>query len=374
MFKGKATVIGAGILGIAAANTLSKLGYQTTVIERSLQAKGSSIRNFGMVWPIGQHPDRYYERAIKSRNIWLELCILGKIWHNPIGSIQLFTNEIELELANDFYNQNKEIRQALKLLNRNETLKAVENANPLTIVGGMFSDTEVIVESRQAIRILPQLLSETQNIQFIFGKTAIEANSKFVKTSDGSIYESDVVFVCSGFDIHSLYPETYAKAPITISQLNMLRSFPIDHKIPALCGGLSFLHYDSYSSITGLNQYSEFCKQKYPNQVSNGIHLLVSQNEENCLTIGDSHQYGLHHDPFQESLIDDYILEYYNELFVNHDLKISQRWTGEYLKMTNGSSEWVEQIEPGVFIFNGPGGAGMTLGFGMAEEIIPTLI
>ena len=41
--------------------------------------------------------------------------------------------------------------------------------------------------------------------------------------------------------------------------------------------------------------------------------------------------------------------------------------------MTNGESEWIQEVENGVFIFNGPGGAGMTLGWGMANEIIPKI-
>jgi len=56
------------------------------------------------------------------------------------------------------------------------------------------------------------------------------------------------------------------------------------------------------------------------------------------------------------------------------NLQISQRWTGQYLKLQNGQSEWFEEVESGVYIANGPGGAGMTLGFGMAEETITKLI
>ncbi len=370
----RASVVGAGILGLAVAKTLAELGYKVTIIERSLKARGSSIRNFGMVWPIGQHIEKQLSRAIKSREVWLDICEKGNIWNNPCGSIQLFTNEIELEMAVDFYEQNKHVRKGLKILSKKECKNQVSNLNELTVLGGLYSDSEIIVESREAIRQIPAILASELSIEFIFGKTVLSANNEKVVTSDGTIIENDLVFICSGFEINILYPEVFNNAPITISQLNMLRSKPIESQIPAICGGLSFLHYDAYSSIKKLNEYKQLCEEKYPNQLKHGIHLLVSQNQNNCLTIGDSHEYNMQNDPFQEIDVNNYILDYYNELFTNHDLQISQTWMGEYLKMKDGSSEWIEEIETGVFIFNGPGGAGMTLGFGMADDAIPTLL
>lgn len=70
MSKPSAIVIGAGIVGLATARALSLKGFDVTVIERNERAVGASVRNFGMVWPIGQPDGVLYQRASRSRQIW----------------------------------------------------------------------------------------------------------------------------------------------------------------------------------------------------------------------------------------------------------------------------------------------------------------
>lgn len=60
-------IVGGGIVGLAHALAYAKRGLKVVVFERNLQAVGASIRNFGMVWPIGQPEGNLYNRALKSR-------------------------------------------------------------------------------------------------------------------------------------------------------------------------------------------------------------------------------------------------------------------------------------------------------------------
>jgi glycine/D-amino acid oxidase-like deaminating enzyme len=122
-----------------------------------------------------------------------------------------------------------------------------------------------------------------------------------------------------------------------------------------------------------MDEYKTYCENEFPLQLQNGVHLLVSQNPNGQLTIGDSHHYGMHHDPFQSDTVDQSILDYMQRVIQPIHFGIAQRWTGQYLKLTNGKSEWFEEIQPGVYIANGPGGAGMTLGWGMAEECVESI-
>lgn len=49
---------------------------------------------------------------------------------------------------------------------------------------------------------------------------------------------------------------------------------------------------------------------------------------------------------------------------------ITQTWNGIYSKITDGSYYMFREHEKGVYLFNGLGGNGMTLSFGLAEQLV----
>jgi glycine/D-amino acid oxidase-like deaminating enzyme len=72
MLQQKAIVVGAGIVGLATARALAIKGFKVTVIDKTQEAIGASIRNFGMLWPVGQPDGPLYNRAKRSKEIWIE--------------------------------------------------------------------------------------------------------------------------------------------------------------------------------------------------------------------------------------------------------------------------------------------------------------
>lgn len=369
MKNSSAIVIGAGIVGLATARALAIRGYKVTVFERNERAVGASIRNFGMVWPIGQQTGPLFERAMLSRSIYKEICTEARIWHNEVGSLHLAYHDDELQVMAEYVDVNQAYRDC-SLLTPSQILKKSEAVNPNGLKGALWSGEEMIVESRVAVGEIAKYLAEKYDVEFHWN-TAINWVEYPRVTSGTQTWEADEIFVCSGADFETLYPELFLESNITKCKLQMMRlvAQPDGWRIgPSLCGGLSMIHYPGFQVAPSLPQLKKRYEVQYAEYLQWGIHVMVSQNGGGELTIGDSHEYGLVHDPFDKTFINNLITDYLQTFANFKDWAIMQSWHGIYPKMTNGQNELIVEAEPGVTIINGLGGNGMTLSFGLCEQ------
>lgn len=369
-----AIVIGAGIVGLGTARALALRGYKVKVFERGSFASGASVRNFGMVWPVGQPQDKLYERALRTKSIWKEIAGDAGIWYDEVGSLHLAYQQDELAVIEEFTAIEKD-KRPLKML----TPEAIKSYSPAVVqkglLGGVFSADEMIVESRIAIHQVAEYLQKKYDVEF-YWDTAISSITYPLVKSGTQSWEADQIFICSGADFETLYPETFNQAPITKCKLQMMRleSQGENWRIgPALCGALSLTHYQSFKIASSLDALKERIATQYPEMVKWGIHVMVSQNHTGELTVGDSHEYGLTFDPFDRAQINTYILDYLKTFAEFKNWNLQQSWNGIYAKMTNGATEFVHSPEQGVMIINAPGGAGMTLSFGLTEEVVASI-
>ncbi|HKH60952.1 MAG TPA: TIGR03364 family FAD-dependent oxidoreductase [Flavitalea sp.] len=370
-----ALVIGAGIVGLAVARSLAIKGYTVKVFDRSERAIGASIRNFGMIWPIGQPSGELYDRALRSRDMWKQIGREGAFWFSEKGSLHVAHEEDEWIVLQELFHLFSQER-GIELLTTDQVTSRSEAVVKKNLKGALFSPHEIIVDPREAIAALPIYLREKFHIEFVWGKCVRSISENEIVIGSHEKYKADIVFVCSGIDMETLYPREYQSQNLTKCKLQMMRlaAQPQGWQIgPALCGGLSLIHYDSFKAAPSLPKLKERYMDELKEYVDCGIHVMVSQNGRGELTIGDSHEYGRSHDPFDKIFINELIIHYLKKVAEFKSWSLIESWNGLYTKQVNGEPHCFFSPDPGIYVLNALGGAGMTLSFGLADDIVASI-
>ncbi|TCV96033.1 FAD dependent oxidoreductase TIGR03364 [Luteibacter rhizovicinus] len=367
-----AIVIGAGIVGLAMARALAEDGYQVTVYERHERATGASVRNFGTIWPIGVPNGKLYERAMRSRAVWKAFCEATGEWHDPSGCLHVAWQDDELGAMEDYANINGQ-RRSCRMLSAAETLRLAPAVNASHLRGALFSGDEMTIDARSAIRRLPDWLEQRYGVRFNWKRPITRVDYPHTWSGRQRIASADLIVVAGGADFELLYPDLFAQQPITRCKLQMMRlaAQPADVRLgPVLCTGLSMVHYTGFAEAAGVTALRERYQREQGDLLKLGIHVMAAQNGAGEITIGDSHEYSHTVEPFDEAHINRKVLAYLERLMVLPHWELKQSWHGVYAKRTDGGTEMVLEPESGVLVVNGLGGLGMTLSFGLAEEIV----
>ena len=367
-------IVGAGILGLAHAYLAARAGKSVVVFERHSRATGASVRNFGMIWPIGQPHGAMHQMALQSRALWLELLDAARLPYRPHGSLHVVYRADEAAVVQEFVERSPDLGYDCTWLDRDATLEQSQAVQPAALLGALWSDTELTVDPRQIIASLPAFLEERYGVQFRFDTTVRSIALPQIETA-GAHWHAETVVVCSGDDFETLYPEHFAASGLTRCKLQMLRTGPQPagwELGPSLAAGLTLRFYPAFNVCNSLPTLRQRIAEEMPEYDRWGIHALVSQTADGSLTLGDSHENGLVIDIFNKEEIDRLILQYTQHFLRAPDLSIAERWYGVYAKHPDKPSV-VMQPEQGVRIVASPGGSGMTLSFGMAEQSMTEL-
>ncbi len=364
-------VIGAGIVGLAMAYTAVQQGLRVAVFERTPYACGASIRNFGLIWPVGQAAGPMLERALRAREVWLRMAREAGVWMQANGSLTLAYHADEMAVLEEFMATTAGAGYDCSLLSAEQ----VSTLSPATQTRGlrsaMHSRTELTVSPRQALPAVAAYLAEKCGVHF-YWNTAITAVETGRVASFDKEWRAERIYVCSGADFEVLFPREFQAAGLVKCKLQMLRTAaqPADWQLgPSLCAGLTLRHYANFEHCKSLDAVSMRYDRENPEFKKWGIHVLLSQNHLGELIIGDSHEYDAQPSPFDREDINQWILHYLHTFFNKPDLQIAGTWHGIYPKLA-GRTDFVTKPAPGVTIVNGLGGAGMTLSFGLAQEVL----
>ncbi len=376
MSEQRVAIVGAGIIGLAHAWSAAERGHRVTVFERSHWAHGASVRNFGMIWPIGQTAGEWHDVAIHSSRRWLQLASAAGVWVNPCGSLHLAHRNDEWAVLQEFEAQAGTLGYNCKLLTANQVQEISPAANPAGLIGGLFSPSELCVNPRSAVANIPRWLAEQFSVQFRFSSTVADvrpADSRegiCIRTSDGETHSADRVIVCSGADIQTLFPQELAKHTLLLCKLQMLKTAPqpTEWRLgPHLASGLTLRHYKNFNICPSLAALKQRVAAEAPELDRFGIHVMASQNDSGEVILGDSHEYDAEVEPFDKSVIDELMLRELRNILNLPDWTIAEKWHGYYIKHPSLPALETEPL-PNVHLCTAVGGAGMTLSMGLADR------
>jgi FAD dependent oxidoreductase TIGR03364 len=361
-------VIGAGIVGLAHAFWLARRGRRVAVFERSAQADGASVRNFGMIWPIGQPAGAMRILALRSRAVWSEVLADSGIWYEGRGSLHLAYHDDEWQVLNEFVDRSA-AGLDVRLVSPAAVMASCPRVQPKGLRGALSSATELAVDARHTCARLAAWLAERFDVALNF-HCAVTAVELPAVAAGGRRFEARRAWVCSGTDVQALFPESFAGLGLVPCKLQMMASEPLSERIgPMLAAGLTLRHYAAFADCPTLPALRARVARDRPEFDRFGIHVMVSQNAAGQLILGDSHEYGADIDAFDKPAIDELILDYLNTFVNVPELRVVARWHGVYLKHPTRAVS-ILRPAPGVVAVTGVGGAGMTLSMGLAELVV----
>jgi D-hydroxyproline dehydrogenase subunit beta len=363
-------VVGAGIIGLATALAGVHRGLRVVVIDRDAQANGASVRNFGFVTVTGQERGQMWRRARRSREVWQQVTAAAAIPVTQRGMWMMVRRGESIRVLDDFLGT--EMAEGCRLLSAAEARKRCPALLAPALAAVMESTLELRVDSRVAIPRLAAWLAQAKGVTFVRSTRVLDIDVPVLRTSRGS-FEAERVAVCPGDDFNGLYAQRLASFDLTRCKLQMLRLAAPGFTLPAtLMSDLGLARYLGYAALESAGPLKARLLTEQPEQLKNGVHLIVVQGADGSLVVGDSHHYAPTPDPFGSSAIDALILDEYRAVLGLEPPPVLERWTGTYASAANPGVLF-DTPQPNVRIAIVTCGAGASTGFAIGEEVVADL-
>jgi FAD dependent oxidoreductase TIGR03364 len=354
-------------------------GFEVVQLEREAEARGASVRNFGLVWVSGRKAGPELSLALRARELWAELgARVPRLGFRAAGSLTLAGGDAELALLKEAAALPDADLRDFELLDP-AAVRAVNPALRGEFAGGLLCRADAIVEPRQVLPALRGYLAG-DGYEWLPGREVTEIVPNAVRDHTGAWHQCDLVVLCPGAahtGVAGRYLARGGPSPVRRVRLQMMQTAPLAERITtALADGDSLRYYPAYD-LPG--------RAQLPPQAATAerarAQLLLVQRADGGLTIGDTHEYA---EPFGFDLDEDaynYLRARAEALLGAPIPRVQRRWAGVYSEVTPQDPQAPQdpaaaghalyhrsEVEPGVILVTGPGGRGMTCSPAIAEE------
>ncbi len=373
-------VVGAGVLGAFHAYYAALRGWSTLLLERNALPSDASTRNFGIIAQSLVAPgtvEAAYTRATAA--IYRSIQDRHDITVSATGSLYLASTELENTVLREFA-QHAPPDYRCTYLDPVEAITRYPFIQESYCQGALLFPDDLTLDPRRMLRQLIPFIERIAGVTYRPHTTVVGVTSTdqgcVVRDARGQEYVADMVIVCSGVQVQTLFPEVFQSSGLRICKLQMMRTVPQPvHTLPhAILSGLSIKRYPAFSLCPS---YAQLEAQPMEEALrARGIHLLIKQSDDGTVTIGDSHEYW---DPdaagpgeeTTDWAINEAILAYGQRMVHLPTWRIQTMWNGYYLVHPEHDI-YTHTIDGRIHIVVGAG-KGMTLGPGFAEQFIQSL-
>ena len=257
------TIIGAGVIGLSIARTLSKKKINTVVIEKNSSfGEETSSRNSGVI-----HAGIYYPKSSKKS----EFCKQGnkllyeyikerKIDFLNCGKLIVACNELENDLLLNLKKNAKDIGTNLIYLNKKETAKIEPQLN---VYSSLLSSTTGILDIHNFMLNLETDIINNQGL--VIYNTEVskiipdQEKIKFLLKNDNKTYKTRILINSSGLNSHKLAKKIKSLDPKIIPKINYIKG--------------------DYFKLVGSSPFKKLI-YPLPSRNSLGIHSTINLNDE----------------------------------------------------------------------------------------------
>jgi FAD dependent oxidoreductase TIGR03364 len=366
--SGRVVIVGGGVLGTMHAFAARKRGFEVVQLEREHEARGASVRNFGLVWVSGRRQGAELELALRARALWAEIGEqVPGTGFRPDGSLTLAADDVELSVLKEAAALPDAELRGFELLDPAQ----VRDVNPALrgeYAGGLRCRNDGIVEPRLAQPALRAYLAGTGGYTWLPGREVTEIGPNSVRDHTGQWHRGDLVVLCTGATLTGVagpHLAGFPAPPVRRVRLQMMQTRPFGPRLTtSLADGDSLRYYPAYDLPARLGLAAQD-----PAAARARAQLLLVQRADGGLTIGDTHEYD---EPFTFDVDEDAYdhLRLRAQALLGTELPpVQRRWAGVYCEVTGGGTLYHRSgVAPGVVLVTGPGGRGMTCSPAIAEE------
>jgi FAD dependent oxidoreductase TIGR03364 len=365
-------IVGAGIVGLAHALAAARIGKRVLVIDRDAQANGASIRNFGFVTVTGQQQGECWRRAMRSRDVWMEVAEKAGIPTEHAGLCVAARRPEAARVLEAF--MATDMGAECCLMSPAQMKTRVPGLRQGALTAALWSPHERRIESRTAIPRLAGWLEQALGVTFLRSTLVTAVEPPRVVTTRGTI-AAETAIVCPGHDFLSLFADRIAAYGLTTCKLHMMRVVPADAGFrlgAAVMSDLGLVRYLGYAELPEACALRARLGAEQAAALDNGVHLIAVQSADGSLVVGDSHHYGETLDPFAPEHVDELILDELDAVLDLPGRAVRERWVGIYAS-AHDRLMFVDRPTDGVRIVMVTSGTGASTAFAIGEEVIAGL-